>query len=310
MKMWKRIRGKAVGLLFGILLGVICIPQTARAYTRIDTEQETSLTLQYAFEHVEFRMYRVADISETARYTLTDSFAKYPIELSETDSEGWRSLAVTLDGYVQRDQIEPLVQGRTDAAGMLQFTGLRTGLYLVVGEAFASGNYEYAPTTFLLSLPELTENDVWDYHPTVLPKDEQEAKKTQYRAVKIWKDTGYEKKRPEKITAQLLKDGKIYDEAVLNEENGWQYTWSDLDVTSRWTVTEKEADKNYTVLVSKEGTSFLITNRYKPAIPGKPGGNTSSKLPQTGQLWWPVTVLALAGVLLVIVGICIRKNKE
>lgn len=41
---------------------------------------------------------------------------------------------------------------------------------------------------------------------------------------------------------------------------------------------------------------------------GTPGGGGGSKLPQTGQLWWPVPVLALAGLVLVIFGLVRRKS--
>ena len=38
------------------------------------------------------------------------------------------------------------------------------------------------------------------------------------------------------------------------------------------------------------------------------GGRTSSSLPQTGQLWWPVPVLALIGLVLVGIGLIRRKR--
>lgn len=42
-----------------------------------------------------------------------------------------------------------------------------------------------------------------------------------------------------------------------------------------------------------------------------PTEKTSTRLPQTGQLWWPVPVLILAGLLLVILGwTCKRKARE
>lgn len=41
-----------------------------------------------------------------------------------------------------------------------------------------------------------------------------------------------------------------------------------------------------------------------------PPGGTSSKLPQTGQLWWPVPILGCAGVLLLIAGIVRRRRSH
>lgn len=310
MKKRIRMRRRIAAFLMGLIVCANLIPRTAYAYSRIDTEKETSLTLEYDFADVMFRIYRVAEVSDAAQYTLTGEFAGYPVDLTSPGSETWRTLANTLNGYVERDKISPLAENKTDADGNLTFAGLQTGLYLVIGEEFESGDYRYAPTAFLLNLPDLTTSDEWEYHPVVQPKQEQEVKRTQYRAVKLWKDAGHEKQRPKQITAQLLKDGVIYDEKVLNAANGWQYTWSDLEVTSRWTVTEKEVGKGYTVSVGKEGSTFLITNTYKSAKPENPGGNTPSKLPQTGQLWWPVAICAGIGVLCVILGLVFREKKD
>ena len=37
---------------------------------------------------------------------------------------------------------------------------------------------------------------------------------------------------------------------------------------------------------------------------------TSDKLPQTGQLWWPVLVLLFAGAICLLVGRILRDRKE
>ena len=47
------------------------------------------------------------------------------------------------------------------------------------------------------------------------------------------------------------------------------------------------------------------TNPGKPTSPGTSGGSSGSKkptLPQTGQLWWPVPLLACGGMLCFLAG--------
>jgi len=39
-------------------------------------------------------------------------------------------------------------------------------------------------------------------------------------------------------------------------------------------------------------------------------GRPTKVLPQTGQLWWPVPVLLLAGLVLVVVGLARRKEDK
>ena len=41
---------------------------------------------------------------------------------------------------------------------------------------------------------------------------------------------------------------------------------------------------------------------------GGSSASTGSKLPQTGQLWWPVPVLIAAGLILIIIGVARRRN--
>ena len=84
-----------------------------------------------------------------------------------------------------------------------------------------------------------------------------------------------------------------------------------------WTVVEKE-NSGYTVQVERDGITFVITNTYVPEepepteptepTPTKPTNPTKPNLPQTGQLWWPVPVLLIAGLLFVILGLIRRRR--
>lgn len=105
---------------------------------------------------------------------------------------------------------------------------------------------------------------------------------------------------------QLLRGGQVYDTVTLNSQNNWRHRWSDLDSRYRWTVTEK-AVTDYTVTVTQEGKTFVVTNTYQTPTPGK---KTDTKLPQTGQLWWPVPVLLSVGLLLVLIGVLRRRRDD
>ncbi len=95
----------------------------------------------------------------------------------------------------------------------------------------------------------------------------------------------------------------------------------------RWSVSEAEVPNGYTVAVTREGNTVVLTNTAKK--PGKSDGEvnppskkptdkttnkttdkTSDKLPQTGQLWWPVLVLLFAGAICLLVGRVLRDRKE
>jgi len=159
---------------------------------------------------------------------------------------------------------------------------------------------------------------------------------------KIWKlDDGGT--APDSVTVLLLRDGKQYGEAVvLNAGNHWTYTWSDLEAGRTWTVRELNVPEGFTESITQAGNTFTITNDDKPVAPpdgpddptppdepddptppdepddptppdepdtpDTPDVPDQPKLPQTGQLWWPVWLLAAAGILTLTTGIWEKKR--
>ncbi|GAB3789709.1 Cna B-type domain-containing protein [Virgibacillus kimchii] len=78
--------------------------------------------------------------------------------------------------------------------------------------------------------------------------------------------------RPNNVTVNLLADGEIKHQTVLNEDNDWQYTFTELPVYQdgheiTYTVTE-DTVPNYSTIVEEAGTGedpvYTITNSYTP----------------------------------------------
>lgn len=143
------------------------------------------------------------------------------------------------------------------------------------------------------------------------------------KVLKVWKDGSGTAVHPESIEVQLLRNGTIYDTVTLNAENGWTHTWSGLQEGASWEIVEAVVPAGYTVSLRREGVTVVLTNtRDNPGDDNPPGGDNppesdtpehpmvpgdggdtpetpqDSKLPQTGLLWWPVPVLAGAGLVL------------
>ena len=91
-------------------------------------------------------------------------------------------------------------------------------------------------------------------------KEAYDPKKLEGKWQKIWEDESTPALRPESISVQLLCDGEVYDTAILSEENGWYYLWSGLDPDHDWSVAEEDVPVGYTVLTSREGWAYVITN--------------------------------------------------
>ena len=97
------------------------------------------------------------------------------------------------------------------------------------------------------------------------------------------------------VQTKAGKDGKLFNPFLIsmpNCEDG-VYT-NEVDATPKISIAPDEQE------TSKPTT--------KPGV--SPGGSTGGRLPQTGQLNWPVPLLACSGLLLFIVGIGLRRGKE
>ena len=242
---------------------------------------------------------------------ITDAFSEYAVTFDTQDTGAWHTLAGTLEAYARRDGILPARQGSTDERGEVSFTDLAPGVYLVAGEPRTAGGYTYAPEPILVCLPYLDENGAARYSVSLSPKKDavpsEEQEPLSVLAVKVWNDGGREDDRPDKVTVELIQDGTVCRTAELTAANNWRCVWHDLAPGHTYHVTEREIPEGYTVRIRREGNSYIITNSR---ISGTPKTPYAPKLPQTGMLQWPVSVLSAAGLLAVGAGILMKKRNE
>lgn len=102
--------------------------------------------------------------------------------------------------------------------------------------------------------------------------DSKEVPKITRKVEKKWRDTGFEKERPESVKIQLLANGQAYGAPItLNNANGWVYEWKDLPKVDKdgkeieYTVQEVEmAGKtigiDYIPSYENKGDTFTVTN--------------------------------------------------
>ncbi|MCH5191552.1 MAG: Cna B-type domain-containing protein [Oscillospiraceae bacterium] len=257
---------------------------------------------------VTFNVYRVAD----ENYQPVGAYTAYSVVLEDLLPDEFGPAATALAAFTVRDGIPADFSDITNEYGYVQFDGLQTGIYLVMGEMFTDGNTVYNPLPFLAMLPSYDTNGNAIYDITASPKYDmwQTDKKLERSVKKVWVEGNFENIRPAEITAQLLQNGSIADEVVLNEANGWSYSWSDLDPNFLWLVIEKTVPNDYAVSVEQQGTIFTVTNAYMITSGGhrEPGNDTPPTLPNTGQLWWPVPILLFAGAVMLLIGVSLSRK--
>lgn len=295
---------------------------------------------------VDVTIYQVAAVDPYGELTAVGDFAELPVDLHVQTDAGWHALAATLDGYIMRDGIWPTDYGKTNESGVISFPlrceTLTAGLYLVRSDSFQRDQTRFDKSLSLVMLPSLdpVENK-WNYETVIQPKFDHrpipvypdEPTFTMREVLKVWKDDAAPQNRPKEISVQLLKDGVVYDTVALNADNHWRYTWNQLDNWSDWTVVE-QTPAGYTVTVTQEGITFVVTNTStsehpaettvpstrpeepgssdstsQPGTPDQPTQPDHPNLPQTGLLWWPVPLLAAAGLICVIAGIAIARHR-
>lgn len=222
----------------------------------------------------------------------------------------------------------------TDANGVGSFPcesdDIAAGCYLIMATSEAGDSDFVEASPSILALPYSYESGEVDYSPIVSLKVRSFSlsRAVTVDVTKVWEvgegSTAEVEAaaRPSEVTALLLCDGVIYDSAKLSEANGWQHSWDGLPAGHQWNVVEEEVPEGYTVSLVEDGTSVTIVNNCvlepeEPVEAEKPGVDKpqdadkkpSQKLPQTGQLWWPIPVLLVLGVVFISVGIAGRRNR-
>ena len=290
-------------------------------------EIKGSISLICPAEGMEISLYRVADYEDS--FTLTGKFQNYQVSLDQKDQDGWKGAARALEDYIGRDGLKADIVKKSGNDKIAYFENLSRGLYLATGQTLEvqekGKTMVYAPNVSLIVLPDIREEDPYHISPKLKydDKEKSEDSQTKLRALKIWKKDQKEK-RPTSVTVELLRkdaNGKVTvaDSQILSKENGWAYTWENLSSQARWSVSEKDVPSGYTVSIRQQGSTVMVTNTAKNPEQTENGGNNTEgnnsgkpgqKLPQTGQLWWPLPLLLLAGVSCLMIGRVLRNSGD
>ena len=274
-------------LITGIFVIMFAFSAAAlQTYSPIDTERECSLKLTYHskekyFEGMEIQIFHVADVSSDSKYTLTDTFKAYPININAITSQTeWDSAASTLTAYIIADSVSPTQKSVTDKNGIVRFTDLKTGLYLVRWTKNQTKDTIYGFEPFMIALPSLDDNAEWTYDVDCYPKpgepDTPTNEEIEYKVVVLWDDLGFEDQRPDSVQVEVFKDGVSVGIYTVTELENWTFTWTAIDDGSVWTVVEYVTGLKYDVTVTRFGNVFTIVNYYRGTAESRKPDNKNS----------------------------------
>lgn len=288
------MRNKIISFCLIVVL-LIALPITAYAqdldFNRLGSIHVTLLEKNGTspIAGAELSIYHVAtaalNSSGNLSYNYTEAFEDCGVAIDDTE------LSIKLEQFLNAHFVIA-TKAVTDSLGTAICTGLPLGLYFVEQSNTVEG---FAPCKpFLVTVPLLSDG-VYHYNVEATPKTEV-AKLTSITIKKVW-NTDETSKVPNSVTVQLLRNGIVAKTATLNAQNQWHITFSDMPESDDYSVQEINIPQGFTVTYAKNGYNYTVTN--------------TAALIQTGQLTWPIPVLAFIGVVLIIVGtVILRKERR
>ena len=269
-----------------------------------------------------WEIYRVGSRTDDG-FVLEGDFSDYPVSLSDMSASAIGEVADTLENYAVLDRIPSMAQGETGSDGLLRFDGLDSGLYLACGKKLQVGDTTYVPSALLLEIEAMADSSQTNFDFNAYPKFYYRTLSSGFSKLsvkKIWMNDEHAlENRTASISVELYKDAELWKTIVLDASNDWSYSWSDYE-NADWRVKEKVVPEGYTIIYRSNDTQFAIVNTFAgktsppetTTTPRESSSETEGKLPQTGQLWWPVPILACGGILFIAVGcrINLRDKKD
>jgi hypothetical protein len=287
------MRRKMITLCAALLLMLTCsISVFAQDFDPLKSGSvSVTLTEQYSkapIVGVELSIYYIAEVGINTdgnlNYIYTRPFAETGIAIDDSE------LTAKLDAYLTENEVAA-VKVLTDSQGKAVLSDLPLGMYFIRQTNSVVG---FAPCTpFLVTVP-MANADGYVYEVNASPKTEV-AKLTSITVKKVW-NTNSAMEASDHVTVQLLRNGNVVETATLNAKNNWQITYPNMPESDAYSIQEIDIPKGFTATYSKTGYVFTVTN--------------TSTLIQTGQLIWPIPVLAVCGMLLIALGTTLLQKKR
>lgn len=282
---------KSLILIFCIFFGVT-LKLNADNIIDFDKKGNIKVTLIENSENVvvegaEITIYKVADATEynnNLKFEYVDEIKSCDFNLEDLENSNATSEILKC---ITKDVLS--ITKSTNDKGIVTFDNLDLGLYIVTQSNKVEGFSVI--DSFLVMIPNVIDNE-WIYDISALPKTDI------YKVMdliinKVWNTVN--ENLPHEILVNLYKNDEVIETVVLNEENNWSYTFEDIEASDEYYIKEVNVPKGYIDSYQIVDNVFTIIN--------------SDKLPQTGQIFYPIVLLIISGVIFILIGIIILKRE-
>ena len=292
--------------------------KTTQSLAKVEEEtKKCSLEIVYSknstfFQNLKIKIHRIAD----ENFNKVSPYDSLPVSVLDiTSNKEWQQTALTLESYINADKIKPYQTSKTSKKGVVNFSNLETGLYLVCGVNAETKTENYKFDSFLISLP-FYQNGEYNYNVKSKPKSSKvvkEDKIVEYKVIKLWRDRGNKQNRPKSVKVDILKNGEVDKTVKLSSSNNWVYSFK-AKADEALSVVERNVSNDYKVKINNNRNSFTLTNTYREnELKGNGEGWLSGQGPSTGDTF-PFTfyliTMCVSGLLLIVVGIMLMRGSK
>lgn len=244
---------------------LLCTPvQTAAAGTgslKLDCSED-----ELVLDGMHWQLYSVGH-NENGELALDGDYANRQINVTDTTASGMANIASTLRTIVKTENLPAAQEGTTNGEGVLYFTNLSDGVYLLLADNFTQDDMEYIASPILIDYAvdrdeELNVFPKIEYHTKTLSQED-----VTFTVEKVWlNDVDTPRNRAVYITAGIYRNGELVENVRLSEENDWKYEWQGSK-DDEWLVVEQIIPEGYVVEYTEQMTRYLIVNTFLPQPP-------------------------------------------
>lgn len=275
---------RILSLVLTVLLlgGSLCALATALSGTLTVTLEDKD---KKNIEGLTVHLCQIATLDDMGYYP-SEAFEASGISIAGIVNNPDEAAANTVTEYVLDTGVHTFSMVSKD--GKVTFANLPLGIYVVFPAP--KGAYTFNP--YIVFLPYEAGGKLI-YELSSAPKlEENKSDEISLYVVKKWDDqNNASKNRPAFVTVDLLDGKMVIDTVELSEKNGWAHTFSSLDKAGDYSLKEHSVSHYEATYSGDIKDGFIITNTF-----------VGEKLPQTGQYWWPILLIAVAGVCFVLLG--------
>ena len=239
---------------------------------------------------IKWRVFSIGSRGDNG-FVLNETFADSGVKLDDMSAEAVKADAETLCDYIFANQIQPDFEEASDENGIAEVYAQNAGIYLIYSNEATIDKYTYRSSPAIVELKK-SEGSV------VLPKIEKEKTEDDESGPD---DSSHDTHDSESSNDSSDSDSDVSDRDTPDSDSSANDS-SSADSSSSDGSTSSTSDSDSS-RGTRSGTDNNSGNKTQ-------GGGSSEKLPQTGQLWWPVPVLSVSGLVLVALGMRVSMKKD